>query len=366
MKNMKLFTPGPVQVNKNILKEASRPILFHRTKYFEDLYEACCIKLEKVFCASKDHSCLIITGSGTLACESVISSYFNKDDTVLVLSNGHFAERLISILRIYNINHIIYEEKWAHPFDLEKLHKKIQKTSFTALMLVAMETSTGMFNPVQKIGKLCKQNNLIYFVDAVSALGAEDINVIRDNIDMCISVANKGLESAPGLGLVCIAPRIGQSKRKNNRKRSLYLDMWKHIEYKKKNQTPFTPAVSVYFALNKSLEILLKEGLVNRRKRYTEMSKAVLNHAKKLNIRYLIAEFKNRANAVNSLVFSKDIDAAKLQKYLFKKGFTIWYRAYKEPHLQNMAQISVMGDITKKDIDNLFYQIERFKIKAKK
>lgn len=357
---MKLFTPGPVTVKKYVLETLSQPILFHRTKYFEDLYAACCKKLLKVFGASNKYRCLIMTGSGTLALEAAITSCFKGSDTILIASNGHFAERLIEIVKIHNLNYVLYKVRWAQPFDLAEIVKAINKYSPNVLMLVGMETSIGMRNPVCEIGKICRQHKLIYFVDAVSALVSEDINVIRDNVDVCVSVANKGIESVPGVGLICLSPRVVRSDRKYIPKKSMSLDLWKYLDYAKQRQTPFTPAVSVFMALDKALDLLFEEGILKRRQRYAKMSNIVLQCAVRLQIHHLINTVQDRANAVNSLVFPNNVDVERLQKYLFENGMTIWYRAYKEPHLQKMAQISVMGAIKKLDIEALFDQIEKF------
>lgn len=363
---MKLFTPGPVSVPKTILKAAAQPILFHRTKPFEKLYADCCRKLLRVFQADNTYTCLIITGSGSMACEMAIASYFRQSDLVLVLENGDFAKRWVEVLMAYNIPHIVYKKAWGESFQLNEVKDILQQKKPTAVLMVAMETSTGMVNPVSEVGMLCRANHILYFADAVSALGIEDINVKRDSIDIIISVANKGLESIPGVGIICLSSRILKRDAKKRSICSPSLDMWKHLEYAKKYQTPFTPAVTVYSALNTALDILLREGLAERRSRYRKRSQLVVQEARRLGIPLFIREAQYRSTAVNSFLFPAFVAMDALQQYLFSHGFTIWYRKYQDPRLQNMAQVAVMGAITKRDIAELFVHIQAFLEKKKK
>lgn len=357
----KLFTPGPVGVRKEVLKELSRPILFHRTYSFEKLYRQVAEKLNRVFGADERYVTLTLTGSGTMANEAVITSLIKNKERLLIVSNGQFGERLATIAKINKTNFRLLDFGWVSPIDLRLVEKEIKKYKPNWLAIVFLETSVGMVNPVHEIGIICKKYGVKLFVDAVSALGAEQLSVIKDNIVACTSVPNKALEAPPGLSFVCIHKKNIESISRFEPK-SYYLDLYRYYSVYLNNQTPTTPAVSLYLGLNKALDLFLKEGVNKRRKRYKKLSSLVGKLCTKYKISLLITDPKYQALAISTLVLGSHGQAHKLQQFLENKGFTVWHHDYgkKDKRLNSLVQISVMGDIKQSDIDNLFSRISQF------
>jgi len=357
----KLFTPGPVQISKTVLKEMYKPIIFHRTASFEKLYKNVTEKLIKIFDANQHFVTLILTGSGTMANEAVISSLIGRKDKLLIISNGQFSERLATIAKIHNINLKILDFGWGNAIELSRLEIEIEKYNPTWIATVLLETSIGIVNPINKIGKLCKKYNSKFLVDAVSGLGAEKLSITKDNIDVCVSVPNKALESAPGISFVCLRKDL-ISNLKTKGPRSYYLDLSRYFEISLKYQTPTTPAISIIVSLNKALDILIKETLTARQNRYKYLSSLVIKYCNKLQIEILIKNKGLKANAITTLVLRNHESAEKLQKYLERHGFTVWHHPYnkRDKKFDCLLQISVMGDIDKKDIKNLFSKIVFF------
>jgi len=360
IQNQVLFTPGPVSVSDSILQELSKPIIFHRNEDFKKLYSSLQKKITLLLKGDEKHKCIFPSGSGTLAVEMAISSLFdNREDRILILNNGQFGERWIEMLTIYKLKYQIVFTEWGSEFNIKEITNTIYSYKPTALIMVGMETSTGMVNPIHEVGNLCKKNNIIYLLDAVSAFGAENINIKKDNIDILITVPNKAIESISGVGIICLSKKIIERKRRVPIK-SMYLDIWSHIEFGEKLQTPSTPSISSLVALNRALDMLIKEKISNRIKRYKLLIKIVEEYAKRLKLRNLIDNKNVRSNAVTSLIFPKFVDLEKLRIYLRKKRLIIWHKEVNKSHMKNMAQISVMGCIKNKDLHNLFHQIESF------
>src|SRR3989344_532953 len=355
----KLFTPGQVEVNKEVLKELSKPVVFHRSEDFEKLYKGVSKKLNTVFGANNQYIILILTGSGPMSNEAVINSLV--EGRLLIISNGHFGERLATIARANGVDFKLLDLGWAIPFDLELIEKNIKKYRPKWIATVSLETSTGMINPVHKIGMLCKKYGVKLFVDSVSALAAEKLSVSKDYIDVCTSVANKAIEAPPGLSFICIKKQIVNSISKNKPK-SYYLSIDRYYQKYLINQTPTTPAISLYFALDKALNILLKKGLKSRQDNYRKLSDMVQGYCEKLNIITLIKDPKNKANAITTLVLDSHKSAEKLQLFLQKYGYMVWHTNYgrKDKKLNSLLQVSVMGNINRKDVDKLFLKISYF------
>jgi len=126
--------------------------------------------------------------------------------------------------------------------------------------MIHHETSVGVVNPVGAIGRACRQRGVILVVDAVSSLGVEDLDVVRDSVDICYSSANKCLHSCSGVSFLCVAPTVWP-RIESIPPRVYYLDLRRYRRYLTElAQTPFTPAVSSFFALETALDELFEQG----------------------------------------------------------------------------------------------------------
>jgi len=139
--------------------------------------------------------------------------------------------------------------------------------------MIHHETSVGLLNPVREVGALCRAHGALLIVDAVSSLGAEDLDVVRDNIDICYGSANKCLHAVSGASFMCVSPRVW-SRIEKLKPRSYYLDLRRYRKYMDElAQTPFTPAVSVYFALDAACGEFLADGHTARFETYRERNR---------------------------------------------------------------------------------------------
>lgn len=262
-----------------------------------------------------------------------------------MLSNGDFGERIIKILEIHHIECCPLRVSWGERFNVQDVESLLSNSSITGVAMVALETSTGMVNPVHEVGQFCQRYHKVFFVDAVSALGAETLSVKKDGIDLCTSVPNKGLEGPPGIGIVCVNTSVFQS-RKPSYPRSMYLDLYRYDEYAQREQTPTTPAVPIIRALDSALDRLLQEGMQNRQERYRRLSRLLLKHITKMGIKPFISDSSLRAKAVLTLCFPTHIDITAMHNYFLTHGITLWKPIHPGPLAPyNIMQLSVMGDI---------------------
>ena len=218
-----LFTPGPVRTSDAVLRTLSEPVLFHRTEALEKIHKQISDKLLIFFVESSKYVPILVTGSGTLANEMVLTSLIRKSDRLLILSNGHFAERLMEIAKLHKLNFRTLDFGWAKNVNVERVEREILSYKPSFVVLVALETSTGMVNPVKKIGTLCKKYKAKFIMDGISAIGGQDIKISRDGIDVCTSVPNKALEAPPGLSFICVKKNL--LKEKLPKPTSYYMDI---------------------------------------------------------------------------------------------------------------------------------------------
>jgi 2-aminoethylphosphonate-pyruvate transaminase len=256
-----LLNPGPVNTSPTVKSALVHHDVCHRDSVFSELMVSMTNQLRRIFRGTPHHSVVTITGSGTAAMEAALVSTVPSDRKVLIIDNGAFGARLVEVASVHDMDVVHLRYDWGELVDVDDVERALAQ--FPEIAVVAMihhETSVGLLNPVREIGALCRRYDALLVVDAVSSLGAEDIDVVRDNIDVCYASANKCLHAVSGASFVCVAPRVW-ARIDQLDPRSYYLDLRRYRRYMDElAQTPFTPAVSVYFALDAACAEFLADG----------------------------------------------------------------------------------------------------------
>ncbi len=339
-----LFCPGPVMIPEPVRKALLHPDMCHRVPSFENVLKNVQRNLLSVFKAHDTHTVLLITGSGTAANETVISSRFTPHDTVLLISNGEFGERLEELLEIHRVNKVVLRYDWGALPDVAEVEARLQELpAITAVMMVFHETSTSVINPVSRVGELAHRYGKTYMVDAISALGGEDVNVARDHIDFCTCSSNKCLSSLPGVGIIC-ARKSEVEKTADNRVRVAYLNL--HRLYKMSetlHQTPNTPSVTMFIALDAAVEELLAEGVVQRIERHRRCARLIRDGVRRLGLELLVDDAV-ASNTVTSVFLPSTVSLGAFIDEMEQRGFTV-YPGKGSLKARNMFQIANMGVI---------------------
>ncbi len=339
-----LFCPGPVNVDDEVRNACLHPQVGHRVPYFENVMANLQKNLHQVYQAGDDHVILLITGSGTAANETVISSCFTKKDEVLVVAAGEFGYRLVELYTIHGVPTHVVGYEWGdvpQAADVEKALKK--HPSITTIATVFHETSTSVIHPIREIGQLAHKYGKKYFVDAISALGGEDINVDRDHIDFCTCSSNKCLASLAGVGIICARKSLIEETRENPT-RVAYLSIHRLYDaFMKNHQTSNTPSVTMFIALNVAIERLLAEGVQNRIHRHQRCARILREGLGNLGFEMLIDDAM-ASNVVTSFLLPEAIKADDFILALENKKYTL-YSGKGPLKARNLVQIANMGAI---------------------
>lgn len=260
-----LLNPGPVNTTATVKSALVHHDVCHRDSIFSELMVSLTGKLRRIYRGTPQHTVVAITGSGTAAMESALASTVPPDKKILIVDNGAFGARLVEVATVHEMDIVHLRYGWGEevsPADVEAA--LVAYPDIAVVAMIHHETSVGLLNPVGAIGALCKQHDALLIVDAVSSLGAEDLDVVRDNIDICYGSANKCLHAVSGASFMCVAPRVWE-RIEGLKPKSYYLDLRRYRRYMDElAQTPFTPAVSVYFALDAACSEFLADGHVAR------------------------------------------------------------------------------------------------------
>jgi 2-aminoethylphosphonate-pyruvate transaminase len=365
-KNYKMFVAGPVNVSNKVKKSLVYSEIGHRESEFLSLFKEIKEKLLYVFGVSKfkdEYSTVIIGGSGTSATETLLSSVLHDDKKTLIVINGAFGERISEICNIYKIPTICLDYGWNGYPNLKEIEKKlIENKNIEAVAMVLMETSTGALNPIHETGKLCKKYNKIFIVDAISSLGGEKLNMKEDNIDYCLTNTNKCLGGLPVLGIICFN-KFSIKKSKDIKPRSYSLDFFKHIDYSKKNQTPFTPPIPLYYMLKQALNEIIEEGLENRLKRYKKNGKLLKKELKKMGLKFSLKE-EYTSNLMVNVIIPKNLNYEEIHKKMKEKKY-IFYPG-KGPLKDKVIHIANIGTLNIKDIKKFCKEFKNVLISLEK
>lgn len=343
-----LFTPGPVNVVENVRSAIGKEDICHREIEFDRLLLSIESKLLSLFQIrnKNNYRAVVITGSGTAANEAMLSSAVG-DKNILILSNGEFGERLHAISKIHNINTFLLEFPWGARLDLGVIDAFLQRHPIDVIAMVHHETSSGMLNSLEDIGALSKSNGSLFIVDCVSSAGAEPIDMERDNIAFCSSSSSKAIGSYAGLSFV-IGETAEFEKLKTLPVKSAYLNLYKFYDFlKTHSQTPNTPAVPLFFALEQALTNILNEGVASRHAKIKSKAASLRKGMSKLGLSFLL-DPKDMCSVLTTVFIPPNISIAHFRQKLRKKSIIIYEG--KGCFKGQVFQVGNIGELSNRDI----------------
>lgn len=343
----KLFTPGPTEVRPELLNELSHPQIHHRTDEFVELYDFLQVYLKKLLFT--DNPVFIFTSSSTGAMEAAVTNGVKK--RCLNLVNGAFGERWHEIALMNGVPCDKMEIEWDKAIKPEMIEEQLESGKYDAITLVFNDTSTGVLNPIKEIGELIKKyDDVLFLVDAVSAMAGTEIRIDEWGIDMCLAGLQKAFALPAGLAVASVSERL-LKRSEEVEKRSYYFSLPLMYKYHKKSQTPVTPSIPQMIALKRQVkDIIDNEGLENRFLRHGELASCVQEWALKYFDIY--PETGYWSQTVTCIVNTRGISVSDLNRKLVEDYNCMIADGYGK--LKNKCfRIAHMGDMTLPDIKGL-------------
>lgn len=293
---------------------------------------------------------VVITGSGSSANESVLCSAIRPEDSVLSLATGEFGRRLGDISSIYNPNTTIHMQDWGTPLDLNEVEKYLSQNHVDWVTMVHNETSTGELQPVKQVGALCKKYGARLFVDAVSSFMADPLDLDECNVTFMSTSSGKAIGMGPGLSLV--VGRIDEFEKLTTYPvRNYYLSLARHYTFLvNKKQTPNTPGIALFLAMNEAFKIIIEEGVQNRLQYQSLKARTFRNGLKEIGLNLLHPDHV-LSNAVSTILLPEHVVFAELREALRERGFIVY--GGKGPLADKIFQVSTMGYVDCNDVNEL-------------
>ena len=355
-----LFISGPTMVDDSIRDALLQDDISHRDITFENLFRDTQNQLYQMVNADKsDYVALLTTGSGSSSTEAMISSFLPNSNT-LIISNGEFGNRLIEQAKIFNVKSTIVKSEIGTEFDLDSIEQVLYLNKKIENILISwVETSTGILNPIEEVYNLSVKYNKNLYIDSVSAIGCENIDLSELKLTCIVGHSGKAIGSFPGIGIIICKRDLFK---KNNHNKTYYLNLFKYFKYAEEySQTPHTPAVQLIYALNEALKSFNnhKSDTLNRFQITYDYLSFKLNE---IGIKLYLANNVKKCCSVIAAYIPDNISFETLKNELSKKGFIIYGgRGYLQD--KNLFLVSNMSKrIDKKLIDefiNAFDEIIR-------
>ena len=315
MQKRYLLAPGPTAIPPEVLLKMAEPIIHHRNPLFETIVEEVRENLKYLF--GTGNEVLIFTSSGTGAMEGAVTNMLSQGDTALVVRSGKFGERWAEILGAYGVKSINIDVPWGDELDPDDIARALKShPEVKAVYTQATETSTGAKFPVREIAAMVKEfPETLMVVDGITGVGVLELPQDAWNIDILVSGSQKALMLPPGLAFAGVSDKAWGFNAASKLPK-FYFNWAKELKNLEKNQTNFTPAISLIIGLRESLRMIREEGLENMYRRIDLLARATREAAAALGLKIFA---KSPSPAVTAIVAPDGIDGQAIYKTLWKK-----------------------------------------------
>ena len=360
---MQLRIPGPTPCPDEVLKAIGRQMINHRGKEFAEIQNRITPKLQQCFQTKND--LLILTTSGTGGLESAVVNTLSPGDKVLGISIGIFGDRFAECARVYGADVIPLKYEWGQAVNPDDVKKALNENpGIKAVLVTHNETSTGTTNPLKEIARVVKDAGKLILVDAVSSMSSIDVPVDDWKLDVVVTGSQKGWMVPPGLAFVSISEE-GWKAHAQAKMPRFYFDYTRAKKFIPDGQTPWTPAVSIYFGLDVALDMMLKEGLQNIFARHARVADKARKWIKSRGLELLVADEKYASNTVTAAKAPADMEVSKFTGTL-REEYKVVIAGGQGGMKGKVFRIGHLGFVTEKDMDEVLAAMDKALVKAKK
>ena len=356
-----LMIPGPVMLHPRVLQAMSRQMISHRDKAFSAIYDECRNTFRDIVNTKSD--AFVLTGSGSAAMEAAIANLV-KGDRVVAIVNGKFGERFRDIGQRYGQVESL-EFEWGTPVDLARVEAALAKAPTKLIAMVHNETSAGVKNPVEEVGKLARKHDALFVVDTITSAGGDVVLGDKWGIDVLVSGSQKSLGAPSGLAPIAVSPKAWDQMVKNP---PYYLDLKKYkksAEKEGKAETPYTPAITLFYGMQEAMRVIREEGMPARIARHRKGAEAIRAAAKALGLElYPVTDAHTvLSNTVTAIRTPAGITDRDLRGTIKAKGITI---SGGQDRLEGkIFRIPSMNAFTEADLERTFGALEETLVQFK-
>jgi aspartate aminotransferase-like enzyme len=317
------FFPGPTEVRAEVLAAMTRPLIAHRGKAFESLYATLQTALKPIFGTTRP--VYVSSSSATGLMEAAVRCA--PEGRVLAIVNGAFSARFAAIVKACGRESDVLEVPYGAIATLDMVEDALAKQRYAVVTVAHSETSTGALHDVRGITALARARGAVCLVDSVTGIGGVELKFDEWELDFALTGSQKALALPPGLAFAAATPAYLETARTTAR-RGLYFDLVEFDAYGAKNQTPNTPAISLFYAAEVQLPAVVAEGMPARWARHLEMAELTYAWVDTLRAKHgeafgILAREGSRTPTVTSVTIPSAFSASTLVEAVAERGFII-------------------------------------------
>ncbi len=350
-----IMLPGPTNVSDRVMKAMLGPIINHRGNTFREFYKGLLEKERHLFQTKGE--VIVLSSSGTGGVEAAVWNLIRAGDVAVVLVFGEFSSRLAETVELAGGRAVEVRSDFGKAPTIDQLRKAMDELgTFKAMFLVHNETSTGVTIPyVKEACEMAREHGALVVIDAISSLGGYAIPVDEWGVDVCITGSQKCVAAPPGLALLSVSDRVVEFL-KGSPPKTRYFEIPRYLEYGARGETPFTPALSLFYALDEALKELLEEGLVRRVQRHDRMAAMLYDGLAELGLKP-VADKDVRSKTVVASYYPAGVDDTAFRKEL-AHGKGIVVAGGFGPFKGKVFRVGCMGQIKEEYVDRTLKGID--------
>jgi len=342
-----IMVPGPTNVPDRVLRAMLKPMISHRSEEFRRLYDGIRENIRYLF--QTDGEVFVLTASGTGGVEWMVNNAVNPGDRVIVPVFGLFSERLREKINLRGGEAVEIQLRYGTAPTVDHVEEALERAGrVDAIAIVYNETSTGVtVRDLPEIGELAEERDILLLVDAVSIMGGDELPVDKWKIDLCVTGSQKCLACPPGLSLISVSPRAWE-KIENTRSRPFYSDLIRMREFAMRRETPFTPAIPLFYALDEALKMIREEGLENRFRRHRICAEAFYRALEALGLE-AFPDREVRSNTVIAVKTPEDVRNSEVRR-IMKERYGVVIAGGTGSFRESIFRIGCMGAISELEV----------------
>lgn len=311
-----LLGPGPSNAHPTVLSALARTPIGHLDPLYVDLMGEV-QELLRYAWQTDNRLTLPMSGTGSAAMEATLANTVEPGDRVLVAVKGYFGNRLADMAGRYRADVRVIEKPWGEAFTLDELSDALQQHKPAILAMVHAETSTGVRQPMEGVGDLCRQHDCLLLLDTVTSLGGVPLYLDEWKVDMAYSCSQKGLSCPPGLGPFTMGPRAeAKLAARKDKVPNWYLDVSLLNQYWGSDRVyHHTAPVNMNFGMREALRLLAEEGLDNAWLRHRRNAEALWQGLESIGLELHVPE-DLRLPTLTTVRIPDDVDGKAFSSHL--------------------------------------------------
>ncbi|HLI26478.1 MAG TPA: alanine--glyoxylate aminotransferase family protein [Chloroflexota bacterium] len=271
-----LMAPGPTNLPPAVQQALLSPLTGHKDPAYLQVMDQTAELLRRLF-QTRNPVTLALPGTGGAGMEAGLVNLVEPGERVVIGVNGLFGERMVEIARRLGAEVVPLAVPWGEIVPLETIERALRERPTKLLLLVHGETSTGVLQPVEQVGRLCRTYDALFGLDAVATLGGIEVCADAWQVDYCYSGSQKCLSAPPGAAPLTVSERAMALLRQRARPVvSWYMDLTLHERYWQGERVyHHTAPVLTMYALHEACRVALEEGLDARFARHRRLHRAL-------------------------------------------------------------------------------------------